>query len=191
MALETRHNVLQAARSLFVQQGYTATSMRQVAEAAGIGKATIYHHFPDKQSIAQALLEDSLSGMDSVLEIVQAEANPRRRIYAAAEFSMGALFTHADLWQVVRREVPGGREFMQARMAAFFRQYIALIATTVQAGIDQGLFRPIEPLRAGRVFLTLIQGAFATAMLSGELGQSPTELANLLLDVYFQGIDAR
>ncbi|MBP7355576.1 MAG: helix-turn-helix transcriptional regulator, partial [Longilinea sp.] len=37
MAIETYNKILSAAHRLFVKQGYTATSMRQVAEAAGIG----------------------------------------------------------------------------------------------------------------------------------------------------------
>ena len=46
----TRQAILSAAYSLFLEQGFSATSMRQVAEAAGIGKATIYHHFHNKQA---------------------------------------------------------------------------------------------------------------------------------------------
>ncbi|NMC78544.1 MAG: helix-turn-helix transcriptional regulator, partial [Chloroflexi bacterium] len=55
---ETYSRIMQIARRLFVQQGYTATSMRQVAGEAGIGKATIYHHFPDKQAVVMALLQE-------------------------------------------------------------------------------------------------------------------------------------
>ena len=57
MTPETYEKILSTARRLFVKQGYTATSMRQVAESAGIGKATIYHHFPDKRAIVMALLQ--------------------------------------------------------------------------------------------------------------------------------------
>jgi AcrR family transcriptional regulator len=58
MSSDTRNTILQVANRLFVRQGYTATSTRQIAEEAGIGKATIYHHFPDKQAIVLALLEN-------------------------------------------------------------------------------------------------------------------------------------
>jgi hypothetical protein len=46
-------------RPLFIQKGYTATSMREIAAEVGIGKATIYYHFPDKEAIASALIHQT------------------------------------------------------------------------------------------------------------------------------------
>jgi AcrR family transcriptional regulator len=47
----TRQAVLDAAHQLFVEQGYAATSMRQIAEKAGLALGGIYNHFPTKESI--------------------------------------------------------------------------------------------------------------------------------------------
>jgi AcrR family transcriptional regulator len=187
---DTRQNVLQAARTLFAQQGYTATSVRQIAEAAGIGKATIYHHFPDKETIALALLEESLGRMDAILPTAGAADDPRQRIRAMAKVSIEYLFESADLWQVVRREVPGGRKAMETRLALFFQDYIALIASTVQRGVDQGLFRPLDPTQAARVFLMMIQGSFALALFSGNIKPEPSEIVATVLEIFFRGIEA-
>ncbi len=43
--------MLKAAHTLFVQMGYTDVSMQQIADEAGITKATLYHHFRDKQEL--------------------------------------------------------------------------------------------------------------------------------------------
>ncbi len=47
----TRQAVLDAAHQLFVEQGFAATSMRQIAEKAGLALGGIYNHFPTKESI--------------------------------------------------------------------------------------------------------------------------------------------
>ena len=48
---ESRSRVLNAAYTLFVQSGYTDVSMQQIADEAAITKATLYHHFRDKQDL--------------------------------------------------------------------------------------------------------------------------------------------
>jgi len=48
---------LEAALGLFSSQGFRATSMRQIADAAGLSVGNVYHHFPSKDSIFQALLD--------------------------------------------------------------------------------------------------------------------------------------
>ena len=188
---ETYDKILQTARRLFVKQGYTATSMRQVAEMAGIGKATIYHHFPDKKAIVLALLKKNTASMEEALQLVRAETDPRRRIQVATQTSVKYLFEAVDIMQIIRREVPGGRDQLQTGYMTFFQEYMALLAGAVQRGAEQGIFRPVDPFAAARVLMTMIQGTFAIAYLSGERAQSAEQAAATLLDIYFQGIDAR
>lgn len=191
MSSETYEKILQVARRLFVQQGYTATSMRQVAEQAGIGKATIYHHFPDKRAIVMALLKKNTARMDETLRLIREEQGPRRRIQVAATDSVDFLYDSADIMQIVRREVSDGREQMQTGFLDFFRQYMALLAEAIQHGTEQGLFRPVDPAEAARVLMTMIQGTFAMTYLGGKRAGSPEQTAATLLDIFFQGIDAR
>lgn len=56
-AAENRARILTAARKLFRKHGADAVSMDEVAEAAGVGKGTLYRRFGDKAGLAQALLE--------------------------------------------------------------------------------------------------------------------------------------
>ena len=53
-----RRVVLDAALRLFAQHGYGATSVRQIAEEAGVSVGAVYHHFPDKESMFRALIEE-------------------------------------------------------------------------------------------------------------------------------------
>jgi AcrR family transcriptional regulator len=53
----SREQILAAALKLFSHRGYGATSVRDVAEEAGLSKGNVYHHFPDKETIFRALLD--------------------------------------------------------------------------------------------------------------------------------------
>jgi AcrR family transcriptional regulator len=54
----SRRQVLDAALQLFSKQGYGATSVRNIADEAGLSTGNLYHHFPDKEAIFRALLDE-------------------------------------------------------------------------------------------------------------------------------------
>lgn len=79
---ESRERVLNAAYGLFLQSGLTAVSMQQIADEAGITKATLYHHFRDKQDLYLATmrlaitsneraLHESLAGSTNLRDLVR------------------------------------------------------------------------------------------------------------------------
>lgn len=78
---ETARHVLKVAARLFAERGYDATSVREVVEAAGVTKPTLYYHFGSKEGLAQALLTVPLTGLlDDLGAIVDAEGDPLRRL---------------------------------------------------------------------------------------------------------------
>ena len=76
----SRRAVLDAALFLFSHQGYRATTVRDVADRARVSIGNVYHHFPDKETIFRALL-------DEYLEITETERFPfMRALYNSARF---------------------------------------------------------------------------------------------------------
>jgi AcrR family transcriptional regulator len=57
VASDTRDRILAVASELFVEQGYDATSLREIADRLGFTKAALYYHFQSKEQILAALLE--------------------------------------------------------------------------------------------------------------------------------------
>jgi AcrR family transcriptional regulator len=67
----TQNGILAAAEQLFLSQGYNGTSMRDIAEAAGYRSvAGLYNHFPDKEALFTALLQDR-NPYDEIFATVQ------------------------------------------------------------------------------------------------------------------------
>ncbi len=188
---DTRDAILLAARELFVRQGYTATSIRQIAEAAGIGKATVYHHFTDKQSLIMALMKDTGEHQKTILQNLEAEVDPRTRIETALKSSVRILLKDMGIIQIARRELPSGKEIMKEHYAGFLKDFRHLLAGAIREGILGKTFREIDPATGAKVLMTMIQGTFSMAYLSGERPASAEETANDLLDVFFRGIDSR
>lgn len=73
-----REQLLGAAARLFASQGYTATTMQQVAEAAGVGKATLYHYVRDKPALLAAIAGGHVARLVALVDEVAAEAARER-----------------------------------------------------------------------------------------------------------------
>ena len=67
----TRESILEGAYQLFLQQGYHGTSMRQIAEEAGIALGGIYNHFSGKEEIFTAVLE-AYHPIHEIVPVIQA-----------------------------------------------------------------------------------------------------------------------
>ena len=65
---ERRRQLLDAAREVFVSQGYHAAAMDDIAERAGVSKPVLYQHFPGKLDLYLALLDE---GVDTLVEAVR------------------------------------------------------------------------------------------------------------------------
>lgn len=96
----TRGYILKAAAKLFRNQGYVATTLRQIAESAGIQAGSVYYHFRSKDEILLEILD---TGMDEVQKTVEnrlaalpREASSRQKIAAAIEGHLAGLLLHGD-----------------------------------------------------------------------------------------------
>jgi AcrR family transcriptional regulator len=65
---ERRKQLVEVARTLFVEHGYAATSMDQIAEAAAVSKPVLYQHFPGKHELFLHLLD---AEVESLVELIQ------------------------------------------------------------------------------------------------------------------------
>lgn len=101
----TRRQIADAACALFVERGWSATKVRDVAQAAGVSEPTVYAVYGNKAGLATALL-DSLEGVADprrlVAELRSAAGDPRGQLAAMAAFER-RLFEHgAEVVTVIR-----------------------------------------------------------------------------------------
>src|SRR5436309_8618682 len=59
-AVRTRRTILEAAGAVFDEYGYTSTTIALVLERADVTKGALYFHFPSKESLARAVLDEPL-----------------------------------------------------------------------------------------------------------------------------------
>ncbi|MFD5316605.1 TetR/AcrR family transcriptional regulator [Streptomyces sp. NPDC127098] len=90
--LSTREEILIAASNLFGEQGYQATSTRQIADSVGIKQATLYYHFADKRAILTSLLSSTVTpALDCARWLEAQDINPEVRLCALVRYDLDTL----------------------------------------------------------------------------------------------------
>ncbi len=189
MSTETRATILQTARRLFVRLGFTATSIRQLAKEAGIGKATIYHHFKDKQAIALALLDHELVLDEGDLAALRAEPDPRRRIEMAVHYNIAVFQQSMELIMVVQREIPAVMVQLNAKFFEYYETFTMLIADAIIEGQAEGIYRTVDAAQAAQVLITMILGLVGTPLAMRQPTPTPEESTAILLNIFWHGIE--
>ena len=96
----TRERVLLEAARLFRHRGYTATTLREIADAAGVKAGSIYYHFDSKEQILGEVLDKGIlvvaGAVRERIDALPAGATARQRIAAAIEGHLWGLLHHGD-----------------------------------------------------------------------------------------------
>jgi AcrR family transcriptional regulator len=105
---DVRSTILAVAEARFARAGYAATSIRQIAEEAGVNSAMIHYYFGSKESLLQAVMEKALAPLAKLIESLKSSdtAAPER----ITRELMSLVAAHPNLPYLVVREVmlPGG-----------------------------------------------------------------------------------
>jgi AcrR family transcriptional regulator len=95
----TRQRILDAALALFAEHGYQDTSVRMIAEAAGVAQGLLYSHFEGKQALLHAIFEESVGDVRESFAIADA-APPAERLERLIRGSFEVLQRNLPFWRL-------------------------------------------------------------------------------------------
>ena len=130
---QRRLQLLEVARDRFAQKGFNATSMDEIAEAAGVTKPVLYQHFPSKRALYVELLEDTgRQLLTSLAEATGRAGSGRERV----ELGFRAYFDFATNNQSSFRLLLGTAMRSDAEFASIVEEIINAAAETVSTLIE-------------------------------------------------------
>ena len=117
-ASTTRRAVLEAARQLFITQGYGATTVDQIAQRAGVSKPTVFSAVGNKQRLLRAVRDVAIAGDDEPVPVarrpatdrIRAEPDQRRAVELLAEHLAGVASRYAEINEVLHAAAGSGEE---------------------------------------------------------------------------------
>jgi AcrR family transcriptional regulator len=140
---DLREQILETAKSMFIQQGYHGLAMRQISEALGVSKAALYYHFKDKEELFLAILSNYLDEAEASLDAIRAQTESRTE--QIRRFVEVILRQPAE-----QRAIPrlASQEMVQLSPASrkkfdklYHEKFIGKITAILQEGMEHGEFR--------------------------------------------------
>ena len=144
-----KDRVLKEATRLFVSKGYAATSMAQVAEAAEMQKASLYHHFKSKEALFIACVSNGYEGV--IAKLTAARDTPGISHEKKLRTALGAVHDHVVSSPVgamsptiaeTSRAIPAvARSFWDLHISAMHE----ITGKIIDDGVTEGAFRRLDP----------------------------------------------
>jgi len=191
--------IVRAAGRLFAQHGYAGTSMAEVAEAAGVSKATVFHHFRSKRALYDALIGEAIVGFrEQLVPLLDQDEEPEEglRRFAAAHVQRLARL-RGTMRLVMREFAEGSTATRETATGSAMAQNFSLVVEALKRAQARGRVRvDADPGLAAFVLLCtswlLMQTSAITRRhpdlaVAGDPERYAAELARLI----YQGLEPR
>ncbi|MDO3679669.1 TetR/AcrR family transcriptional regulator [Paenibacillus ehimensis] len=162
-AEQTRKHILATAKELFVQKGYSATSIDEIRVKSGMSKGSIYYHFKSKESLFLKLLDENMQEwIDQWSKLSASLTTETERLYALADhFALdlqNPLMKAAEEFSGSQTADPDILNYLVA-LAKTPHQHVKNV---LQAGMDKGEFKKDDPEQLTFIVMGTLGGLSAT-----------------------------
>jgi AcrR family transcriptional regulator len=187
----TRSKVLEVAHDLFLQNGFHGTSMRQIADAAGVAVGGLYNHWGSKEDIFAAVLDayHPYHIILPALEAIEAETVEDFIREAARRLSDGVAGAEAQLLPLIFIELV---EFQGRHVKLLAERLMPTLLSFIQRFSQRrGHLRLLPPPVMLRTFMVMLVGFFLSEMLLRDtplFRQGGLDWFGGMVDIYLHGI---
>jgi AcrR family transcriptional regulator len=189
--------VLDAALDLFMEKGFAATRVEDIAKRAGLSKGTVYLYFPSKEAVLEGLVRRAIVPIaDTALEALRSYEGDPRIIIGTVITMLGHRFADPKMLaipKVVFREVLGFPQLAQMYRTEVLDRVLPVLTGLLRKGIDQGYLRQVDP----ELTIRSIVGPLVLHMILAEIfGIQPEgglhfdRLVDNHLSILFDGLSA-
>jgi len=185
-------DIMEAARAVFVEKGYTDALTADIAERAGVVEGTIYRYFASKRDLLIKVIEawyDQLyKDNERQLDGLRGTRN-RLRLLVYRHLTL----IHEDraILRLLLNELRDAPEYRSTSVFKLNRRYTQRVKAVIDEGIKNGEFRDNVPHRIIRDMIFGGAEHYTFAYLRGEGDFSPAEAADFITDLICAGLEAK
>ena len=182
-----RDAIVDTSARVFAQRGYHATGIAELCAVNGLGKGAFYHYIGSKEELLAAIhdrvMDEVMLGADRV---AHAAGSPAAQLAMLGDELIDVIYRYPDHVWVFLHEFPAltGERAEQFRVRR--REYERRVETVVQAGIDAGEFREVDPRLTTLAWLGMHNYTYLWLKVDGRL--SARDVAKRFGELFIRGI---
>jgi len=187
---QRRREILDAAKELFAERGFHASSISDIIKRARIARGTFYLYFNSKDAVFESILELAIDELQArIIGVNLEEGAPPPAVQLHQNVSRVLEYMLADraLIQLVLGHGLPPDAPMAKRVDSFFAHVETLIETSLSYGMSVGLVRKCDPGLTAAQILGSVRGGMGRLMKSPESFEV-TEVASQLIDFALRGV---
>lgn len=183
MTMATRKKIMEAGLVLFAQKGFALTSIKDIAEAAGISTGLIYRHFSSKEDLFNSLIANTIEELNKFVQILDSYDSPKQAIVEMTASLIGDIHFSNELsryFLIVIRSML--EEEVLSQIDEFRKSILSLYDKTkdlIKEGQKRGEFKQGNPYKYTLLFFSIIQGMANMKLFMGDKYVAP-ELDDVL-----------
>ncbi len=195
---ERPQELLDAALEVFVERGFAAARLDEVAKRAGVSKGTVYLYFSSKEDLLKALVESAIvPEVENVEALAREHAGSSRELLIAMVEAMWrsiALSRLSGIPKLMLAEAGNFPDLARFFLEAVIQRHWAVMRKVLEEGMERGEFRRLPSDLAVRIFIAPMMMAVFWKHSFMPLEEVPTDMDRyftVALDMALAGIAAR
>jgi len=158
-ALDRRQQIMRTASALFARRGYRGTTTREIAERAAINEALLFRHFPSKEKLYWAIIEEHCAarGRRHKLDRILEQGGSDLEVFAAiAREFLTRTARDTELTRLLWFTALENHKLTQRFFRTFVAVYYEALAAYIRRRVSDGAFRDVDPLLSARGFFGMV-----------------------------------
>lgn len=182
-----RDAVFEGAVAVLRQYGLNGTTMDRVAEAAGMAKGSLYNRFRSKRELLEFVHERAVAPMrEALAEIVQDQLGAAEKLRGISRIWREYLAEHRAVFEFLINDLAAHR-LLRETAETSRSSIIDNIATIVEQGRREGVFRPVDARAVAEMFVSASLGMVEQEFARGQ-PRSIDQAVEVLLSVFLRGL---
>ncbi len=188
---DVAQRILQAAIRVFNKYGLRKTTMRDIAESAGMSKSSLYYYFRDKKKILSSVIrQEAETLIEKLHTAVQQAASPQEKLRAYVITRMSSLFELSIYYASLTETYLEQYAFIEQERETFTNFENSTIQEILSEGINTGVFRISDILTTARMLIIIMKG-MELRLIIGKSMDDLDDTVNAMLDILLQGLETQ
>jgi AcrR family transcriptional regulator len=180
-------SLLSSAEALFLKKNYADVTLEDIAEAAGVTKGAVYHHFANKESLYVAMMESALKEKQELFQrAAKSPGTCRERLRRLTQIFLELPREKRDVMKLVRRDINIFKDPVRSQLVRAYQTALPeQIEIVIKDGIRDGELAPADPRLLSWMHVAIVEVILTPY--AERVIENQDEMLDFVIGLFFNG----